>query len=63
MGRKKEVIDTHGEGTSGISDARPATYLPVSRGEAIGEALISVGNGCLVKITAYYHGIARIAVD
>ena len=62
MGRKEEVVDTHRKGASGIGEARTASCLPVSRGEAISKALIGVGNGCFVEVTADYTVMAGIMI-
>ena len=63
MGRKKEVIDAHREGTSGIGETRTMACLTIGRVETIRESLVCIGYWSFVEIAASNDGMTGIAVD
>ena len=60
---KEEVVDVHRKGASGIGEAWSVACLSVGGGEAFGEALVDVGDGCLIEVAAGDDGMAGVAPD
>ena len=63
MGRKKDMVNTYGEGALGISKTRTIASLSVGRSEAVGKPLVGIWYGRFVKVAAYNGCVIGIALD